>query len=116
MKITKKNAFRNIKHGIKLWVYPTGRKEAGVAYIEVEKGHSQEFIDKKSTFIYYILEGRGTFYLNGKPISVKKTDLLVIQPKTKIYYLGKMKLILTTVPAWRAENEVHVRFIKEQKD
>lgn len=92
-----------------------GRKEAGVVYIEVEEGHFQEFYDKKSTFVYYIIEGKGTFYLDEKKTSVEATDLVIIPPMTKIYYFGKMKMTLTTVPAWQAENEVHVRFIEKSE-
>ncbi|MBI5037666.1 MAG: AraC family ligand binding domain-containing protein [Candidatus Kerfeldbacteria bacterium] len=115
MKLTRRTAQVKKKHGIKLWVYPIKRKEAGVAYVEVAQGHLQEFYDTKSTFIYYIIEGRGGFYLNGKRVAVKATDLITIPPMTKIYYMGKMKMILTTIPAWHAKNEVHVRFIKQPK-
>lgn len=115
MKSTLKEAAPKSKHGINLLVYKTGRKEAGVVYVEVKQGHFQEFYDKKSTFIYYVIQGKGRFYLNRKAVSVKARDLIVAPPKTKIYYLGKMKMLLTTVPAWRPENEAHVRFIKKPK-
>ncbi len=84
-----------------------------MVYVEVEEGHFQEFFDKKSTFIYYIIEGQGTFFLDGKETTVKEADLVVIPPMTKIYYFGKMRMTLTTVPAWEPENEVHVRFIEK---
>lgn len=112
MKSTRKKTERIGKHGINLWVYKVGRKEAGVAYVEVKKGHFQEFYDKKSTFIYYVIAGAGTFYLDEKAIPARATDLVIAPPKTKIYYFGKMKMLLTTVPAWKAENEVHVRYLK----
>jgi len=115
MKITKKEAGLVKKHGINLWVYKTNREEAGMVYVEVEEGHFQEFYDKKSTFFYYILQGRGTFYLDGKPTPVKATDFIVAPPLTKIYYFGKMKMVLMTVPGWKPENEVHVRFIARAK-
>lgn len=115
MKFTLKEAQEAEKHGIKLWVYNIDREDAGVVYVEVEEGHFQEFYDLESTFIYYVIEGKGTFYLNGEEISVEATDLIVAPPKTKIYYLGKMKMTLTTVPAWKPENEVHVRFIPHPK-
>lgn len=114
-KTTRKQAYFKKKHGIKLWVYPTNQKVAEVVYIEVAKGHFQEFYDKKSTFTYYILAGRGTFYLNGKAVPVKATDAIIIPPKTKIWYLGKMKMIEVTSPVWNPKNEVHVRFIPRPK-
>ncbi len=115
MKVSRDQAFRKEKHGINLWVYPVGREEAGVVYVEVDEGHFQEFYHKQSTFICYILEGEGTFYLNGEAVTAKATDCIVIPPMTKIYYLGKMKMTLTTVPAWKEENEVHVRYIDKNE-
>jgi len=113
MKLTQKQAQLKHKFGAKLRVYKINKKEFGIVYIGVKKGHFEEFYNKKSTFIYYVIEGTGAFYLNGKKIPVKATNLIVIPPMTKIYYLGKMKMTLTTIPAWNAKNEVHVRFIKE---
>lgn len=113
MRITRKKAKPVSKHGINLWVYPLSRKEVGLVHVSVKKGHFQEFYDKKSTFVYYIIKGKGKFYLNRRPIPVKTTDVIVVPPHTKIYYFGNMEMILVTVPAWRPENEVHVRFIKK---
>ncbi|MFA5184023.1 MAG: cupin domain-containing protein [Patescibacteria group bacterium] len=111
MKTTKNEAITKSKFGINLWVYKTNTKEAGFVYTEVAEGHFEEFYHKVSTFIYYVLEGEGKFFLDGVETPVKATDLIVIPPNTKIYYLGNMKLNLITVPAWSPENEVHVRDI-----
>jgi len=111
MKTTKQEAEIKSKFGIDLWVYKTDSEKAGFVYIEVAQGHLEEFYNKVSTFIYYVLEGEGSFFLDGVETPVKATDLIVISPGTKIYYLGKMKLNLITVPAWALENEVHVRDI-----
>ncbi len=112
MKLTRKQSVHKNKFGADLHVYKINRKEAGLAYIEVKKGHFEEFMNKKSTFIYYILQGSGTFYLNGKANKVKATDVIVIPPITPAYYLGSMKMVLVTAPAWQAKNEVHIRNIK----
>jgi mannose-6-phosphate isomerase-like protein (cupin superfamily) len=113
MKLTKKQTRIASKHGINLRIYPVKRKEAGVVYVQTKKGHFQEFYDKKSTFLYYVIHGRGVFYLNGKATRVKATDLIAAPPKTRIYYLGKLEMILVTVPAWQPKNEVHVRYIQK---
>jgi len=111
MKIPKARATKKSIHGINLLVYPTRRKEVGIVSVSVKQGHFQEFYDTKSTFVYYVISGAGTFYLNGKKTPVKAGDVIVAPPKTKIYYFGTMKMTLTTTPAWQAKNEVHVRFI-----
>ncbi|MFA6047880.1 MAG: cupin domain-containing protein [Parcubacteria group bacterium] len=112
MKLTQKEAESKHKYGIDLKVYKMNNKKIGLIYVSVKAGHFEEFYNKKSTFTYYVLEGKGEFYLNGKGIKVKATDVITIPPRTKIYYLGKMKLILITTPAWEYKHEVHVRNIK----
>jgi len=96
------------KFGIKLDVYPEfGR--SGIVVVETEAGHNQEFYDKASTFHYIILEGTGSFFLDDQEVKVFKGDQISIKPNTRIYYKGKMKLILITTPPWQAENEVETK-------
>ncbi len=114
MKHTQEEATHKSKHGIDITVYDTDTDAIGFVCVETEKGHFQEFSDSESMFMYYVLEGEGVFFLNGAETAVKAGDLLVIPPKTNIYYVGKLKMTLTTVPGWKAENEVHVRYIDEK--
>ncbi|TAL46874.1 cupin domain-containing protein [archaeon] len=113
MKFSRSDAKYFEKHGAKMWFY-FGKDQfpnTGLLFIKVDSGHYEEFWHDKSTFIYYILEGNGSFYLDGKVVKVKATDVVVIPPRTKIYYLGKMKLLLITTPAWEEKYEHHVRDI-----
>ena len=114
-KYSAKEAKKINKHGIDLTVYPTNIKSANVVYVSLEKGHFQELLDKKSWYIYYIIEGKGTFFLNGEKVEVQPTDILAIPPKTRIHYFGKMKMVLTTTPAFNPKNEEHIRFINESE-
>lgn len=102
-KILKKEKF-----GIHIDVYPN-IGNCGVVILNTQSGHNQEFYDVQSTFNYIILEGKGTFFLNDEEVLVKQGDLISVPPKTRIYYKGKMKLVLVTQPAWKAENEVETR-------
>lgn len=113
MKFPKADAKNIQKHGAKLAIYPIvkGLQDAGIVKITVNGGHYEEFYHKKSNFIYYVISGNGKFYLNRKAITVKSGDLIVAHPNTKIYYLGKMQLLLITVPAWEEKYEHHVRDI-----
>lgn len=103
------------KHGIDLTVYGMVVDSANVVHVSVKKGHFQEFYDVKSYYIYYIYEGEGTFVLNDARVEAKATDLIVIPPKTRIHYFGKMKMVLTVSPAFKEENERHVRFVNEKE-
>ena len=100
--------FKKEKLGIKIGVYPViGNCE--VVVVETETGHNQEFYDKASTLNYIILEGSGSFFLDDEEVKVSQGDFISIQPKTLLYYKGKMKLILITTPPWAEENEVETK-------
>lgn len=111
MKYTKVQSVHFEKHGVRMRRY-FGKEQlanAGLLYLEVDAGHFEEFYHDKSAFIYYVLEGEGSFFLNCKEYKVRPTDVIAAPPGTKIYYLGKMRLLLITAPAWEEKFEHHVR-------
>jgi mannose-6-phosphate isomerase-like protein (cupin superfamily) len=114
-KYTANEAKKFNKHGIDLVVYGENYPLANVVHVTVEKGHFEEFFDEKSTYIYYIVEGRGTFVLNDEKIEAEATDLIVIPPKTRIHYFGTMKMVLTVSPAFDENNEKHIRVVNEKE-
>jgi mannose-6-phosphate isomerase-like protein (cupin superfamily) len=118
MKYTRAQAEAFEKHGVHMWQYfgKEASPDADCLYLEVNGGHYQEFRHTKSTFIYYVLEGSGTFYLNGEAIPVGITDVILAPKNTAIYYLGTMKLLLVTAPAWEEEFEEQIRLIEQSKD
>lgn len=114
-KYTADEADKVSKHGIDLVIYGQSEPSANVCHVSVKKGHFQEFYDTQSAFTYYIIEGKGTFYLDDEPVEVEATDLVVIPPNTRIHYFGSMEMVLTVSPAWKEENERHVRFVEENE-
>lgn len=114
-KHTIKDARQFNKHGIDLTVYDDDIPEANVVNVSVKKGHFQEFYDKKSAYVYYIIKGEGTFVLSDQKVEVKAGDLITIPPKTRIHYFGTMEMVLTVAPAFDEKNEVHVRFVDESE-
>jgi len=108
-KLTKsEDIFHVDKLGIHLDVF-SKIGDCGVVVVETETGHNQEFYDVKSTFNYIVLDGEGSFFLDDEEVHVKKGDSISIAPNTRIYYKGKMRLILITNPPWEAKNEVETR-------
>lgn len=114
-KYTAAEANKVSQHGIDLVIYGQNVPSANVVHVSVEHGHLQEFLHTTSTFTYYIISGQGTFYLNDEPVEAEATDLIVVPPNTRIYYFGKMEMVLTTSPAWNAENERHIRFVDKSE-
>ncbi len=95
------------KLGIRLDVLPN-IGNVGVVVAETENGHNQEF-KHTSSFHYFILDGAGTFVLDDEEVPVAKGDLLTIAPGTRIYYKGRMRLLLVTDPAWTEAGETETK-------
>jgi mannose-6-phosphate isomerase-like protein (cupin superfamily) len=99
------------KHGVKMHIY-TGAAEgapAGVVYQETESGHAEEFRHDKSAFIYYIIEGEGVYVIGGVEYPVGAGDVVVVPPGNSIYFRGRLRQVLVTVPPWEEAFERHIR-------
>jgi mannose-6-phosphate isomerase-like protein (cupin superfamily) len=115
MIIKKANAFVTEKQGVKMWIY-NGKEqcpEVAVAYQETKNGHLEEFYHSKSAFIFYIIEGKGKWFFDGKEQSVEAGDVVIVPQNTKFYYKGEFKQVCVTAPPWEQEYEHHVRMIEE---
>lgn len=118
MKYVYKNseARKFLKYGIDLAVYEVDSKpDAEVVYEEVEIGHHQEWYSDRSTYQWFVIEGKGTFVINGEQFDVEEKDLVAVPPNNKMYYFGKMKMLLITSPPYNEEHEHHVRDIDESE-
>lgn len=102
------------KQGVKMRVYNSHEQceNAAVVYQETSKGHSEEFYHSKSHFIFYIIEGSGTWYIEDKPYDVASGDVIIIPPNNRFYYQGQLRQICITSPAWEAAYEHHVRDVE----
>jgi len=109
MILRKKTALVKYKVGVHMRIYPT--KKVGVVYQQTRKGHTEEFYHTKSTFIYYVIAGKGTWVIEGKKYTVAAGDVVVIPPKNRFYFRGNLKQVLITTPAYNSQFEHHLRDI-----
>ncbi len=109
----KENATEFEKQGVKMRVYNSKEDcpEASIVYQETEMGHLEEFYHSKSNFIFYIIEGHGTWFIEDKPYDVSAGDVVIIPPNKRFYYKGTLKQICITAPSWELEFEHHIRII-----
>lgn len=113
MIIKKEDAITFEKQGVKMSVYNSKEQcpDASIVYQETEIGHQEEFFHSKSNFIFYIIEGSGTWFIEDKPFEVSTGDVIIIPPNQRFYYKGVLKQICITAPSWELEHEHHVRNI-----
>lgn len=80
-------------------------QKAGICLIETEKGHETTLIEHECDFIYFILEGKGYFEINDCKEDCVKGDLIIVPAGSKFRYVGKLKMLLITTPAFYPEQE-----------
>jgi len=99
------------KHGIRMRIYTTKTdcRNAAVLYQETETGHAEEFLHEKSDFIYYILEGSGTWVVEDKEYGVRAGDVVVVPAGKRFWFRGNLKQVCVTAPAWEEQYEHHIR-------
>ena len=102
------------KHGVSMMIYTTKKdsSNAAVLYQETVKGHMEEFVHEKSDFMYYILEGRGTWTVEDREYEVQAKDVVVVPAGKRFWFKGNLKQICITSPAWEEQYERHIRDIQ----
>lgn len=83
---------------------------ASAAYFEITEKHGKT----KTTIndrIYYVIDGKGEFIINGKTIPVEKTDVIIVPKNTPYDYRaieGTLKLFLVHTPAYDPKGDVNL--------
>lgn len=116
MKIEEHDAENFEVDGIELHKYIEGNpdKPADVLHVSVDKEHEREFSNSESHFIYYIITGRGSFWVDGEKTNVEPTDLVHIEPEDRIYYRGDMEMILVSTPPYDESNDSYYGYGNEK--
>jgi len=99
------------KYGVRMRVYTTKAdfRNAAVLYQETEKGHAEEFMHERSDFIYYVLEGSGTWIVEDREFEVRAGDVVVVPAGKRFWFRGHLKQVCVTAPAWEEQYEHHTR-------
>ena len=99
------------KAGIKGKIFPIDNLTKKIQYflVETDKGHETTIIEHDCDFIYYILEGKGYFKINNVKEACEKGNLVVIPADLPFTYKGKLKMMVTSTPPWKEEQEETLR-------
>lgn len=102
------------KHGVLMRIYTTKKDSpnAAVLYQETETGHMEEFVHERSDFLYYILEGSGTWIVEDKEYEVQAKDVVVVPAGKRFWFKGNLKQLCITSPTWEKQYERHIRDIQ----
>ena len=102
------------KHGVRMKIYTTKAdcKNAALLYQDTETGHAEEFLHERSDFIYYILEGSGSWIVEDREFEVQAGDVVVVPAGKRFWFKGSLKQICITAPAWEEQYERHIRSLE----
>ena len=97
------------QQGLAGYRYPLQTDAFELYRVEVTKGHDYYIISKTITHTYYILDGAGTFDINGVVQPVKAGDCVEVQPGVEYTYSGTMTVHLLMSPPWYEGNEIRTK-------
>lgn len=89
-------------------IYETTLKNLpfGLALADIKK--SEEHIHQKTKEWYFVVNGSGYLYLNGKKILLKENDLVFIPPKIRHFAkkrgIKRFRLLALTAPPWNKKD------------
>ena len=70
-----------------------------------ERGYA---INRKCKELIYVMEGAGVVVAGGKLQVLGEGDMVLIATGEEYYLVGKMKLLITSVPAWRPDQAENI--------
>src|ERR1700742_1543156 len=111
MIVRQSDAIHIAKNGVEMWIY-NGKDdlaEAAVVYQETARGHAEEFRHTRSAFVFFIVEGEGTWFIEDEAFAVKAHDVVLVPAGKRFYYTGALKQVCVTAPAWEPQYEEHIR-------
>jgi len=113
MKFTLKKAQKIGWKGLKGWVYSSKEdfENASAVYFEVTDRHGK-VKTTRSDRVYFVIDGKGEFIVEGKTIPVEKSDVIIIPKNTPFDYRAKkgtLKLFLVHLPAYHPDYEVKLK-------
>lgn len=106
-KLPKKPTFR--KEGFDGYCYPLEDTNISITLEDSFQKHDTYCTNVKKPSIYYVTEGEGKFIIQDEEYNVKKEDIIEIPMNVEFTYVGKMKLLFISVPAYTNEDFVEGR-------
>jgi mannose-6-phosphate isomerase-like protein (cupin superfamily) len=69
-------------------------------------GKHPDMKNSSSDRVYFVIEGRGEFNIDGEKFIVNKEEIIIVPKNTRYSYKGDMKCLLVNSPAFDREKEI----------
>jgi mannose-6-phosphate isomerase-like protein (cupin superfamily) len=112
MKILKSQQAQEFKNGdtCTAFEYPLEEKSINIAVIKLNGRYPEtgQAMNTECKEIAYVIEGTGEVSVEGKITKINKGDVVLIEPKEKFYWNGKLTILMPCTPAWTPEQYKHI--------
>ena len=88
------------QNGLDGYAYPIENETFETYFIEVRQGHDDFIVSRVCTHIYHVIDGKGSFTVDGKRYEAKPGMLFEIPPGIEFTFSGAMHLLLIMTPPW----------------
>jgi mannose-6-phosphate isomerase-like protein (cupin superfamily) len=81
------------------------RKEIDFAIVEIQGRYPEQgrVVNQKCKEVVYVQEGSGMVVVEGKELSLKAGDAILIEAGEKYFWDGMMSLFISCTPSWFLE-------------
>lgn len=103
--LPEKHSFEKVGIRGKIFDTKSVSDEMEFTVVATEAGHQTRIREKECIFSYFILEGAGSFEIDGNIEACSAGDLVIVPRGVAFQYTGKMKMLLVSTPWWFPEQE-----------
>ena len=107
MKIIHKKQARKFKNSESClaFEYPSGSKKMSGAVVNLSGRYPNEgkLVNLECAELVYIISGSGYISVNNKRNKISEGDMILINPKEKVFWEGKMSTLAVSCPAWNSK-------------
>lgn len=93
--------------GVRGKIFPTSEltSKSQFLIITTKTGHETIIIEHECDFVYFILQGAGTFTINNTKETCQTGDLVVVPADSPFTYQGNLKMLLVITPPFTPDQE-----------
>ena len=99
------------KSGVDMVLYGGDGERAAIVHQRTRTGHGEEIVHHRSTFLYYVIAGSGTWVIEDTEHPAEAGDLVIVPPGSRFHFFGDLEQLCITAPAWTAEHEESIRTV-----
>jgi mannose-6-phosphate isomerase-like protein (cupin superfamily) len=85
--------------------YPLGDEDINIAYIEIGGRYPESgcAVNEKVKEMVFVVNGNGSITIEKEKHAMEEGGVVLIHPKQKYFFNGKLKLVMPCTPAWFPE-------------